>query len=161
MYLTEQNEQVTSTRGDKTGGRNAPVDKSDMSMSSRSNTSDRVLTEFLIQALKDESLAALIGEIFEKKLTEILSTLKWFEQENVVLKDSTDSLKQDNNNLKQELTSAFVKIDSLEAHDRKANLIITDLPVASYAKAASSQPQENDETVPIMQTEEAVLELCN
>ena len=113
------------------------ADKSDM-MSGRSETSHHVSTEYLIQALKEESVAVIIGDIFEKKLTEILSMLKQLEQENVVLKDSVKQDKNNHDNLKQELSSAFVKIDNLEAHDRKAKLIITGLPVASYAEAASS-----------------------
>ena len=119
-----------------------PCDKSDMSTSGGFDTSDHVSTEYLIQALKNESVAVIIGDIFEKKLTEILSTSKLLEQENVVLKASNASLKQDSNNLKQELTSAFAKIDSLEAHYQNVNLIITGRPIASYAEAASSQRQE-------------------
>ena len=102
------------TRGGKTGGKNASADKSDMSTSDGSDTSDHVSTEYLIQALKDESVTAIIGDIFEMKLTAILSTLKLLEQENAVLKDSNASLKQDKNNLKQELTSAYAKIAVLK-----------------------------------------------
>ena len=117
----------------------------------------------ILSGIRSEKPKILSGTRDEKRKN--LFGTKWqfrkilFSSQRV--KDSNTSLKQDNNNLKQELTSAFANIDSLEAHDWKANLIITGLPVALYAEAASSQPQLNYETVPIIQIEEAVLELCN
>ena len=87
----------------------------------------------LIHALKDESVAAALGAIFENKLAELFTAMAEIKQESAEIKQANANLKVENNNLKQNLQSALSKIDRLEVHDRKSNLIINGLTVLTYA----------------------------
>ena len=66
--------------------------------------------------------------------------------------------------MRQELRAAYSKINSLETHDRKSNLVITGRVTSSYAEA-SSQQTGDDEPISAAenhtQTEIAVIELCH
>ena len=73
------------------------------------------------------------------------------------------AVKLENTSLRQELTAAEIKIDGLETYNRKSNLIISGLPLHSYAEA-SSQPSRTDDLQPASSSEElenSVLELIN
>ena len=57
----------------------------------------------LVQALKDESVAAAIGAIFEKKNSEMFVAMKKLKDANIKLQKDCNTLKQDNNSLRREL----------------------------------------------------------
>jgi hypothetical protein len=106
-----------------------------------------------IKALKDESVLAslglILGSILDSRLQAALAPL-------------LAPLKEENSRLRRDLQAATDRIEMLEAHDRKSNLIITGLPTTSYLEAASLMSGEQGQTSEHAETtEKSVLDLCN
>ena len=76
--------------------------------------------EDIVKALQDEAVINALRSIFEKKLT-------------------NSTLQVENNGLKRDLAAAYDRIENLENYSKKSNLIITGVPVTSYAEVISSQ----------------------
>jgi len=112
------------------------------------------LTDELIKALSDDGVVKAIGAIFEQRLTDILQVVDQLKSEN---KRQCNVIAK----LETEIRNANSKIDSLEQYNRHDNLIITGLPLSSYAEAtstgsaSSSTPRETSQA-----TEAAVIDLC-
>ena len=69
------------------------------------------------------------------------------------------SLTEENKTLKRDIIAADARIEQLEAHNRKANLIITGIPPTSWSEA-TSQPTSDDTALEhASQTEKVVLQL--
>ena len=108
-----------------------------------------IVADEMINALQDETVLKLLGSIFEHKLADLLKEF--------------NAIKLENTSLRQQLAAAEIKIDGLEAYNRKSNLIISGLPLHAFAEA-SSQPSRTDDLQPASLSEElenSVLELIN
>ena len=92
------------------------------------------------------ALGATTGEIF-----------------NTWLKATVAPLKEENARLCHDHQAATDRIELLEAHDRKLNLIIAGLPISSWSEAASTTSHdEHRHTAEHKEvTEKAVLELIS
>lgn len=112
------------------------------------------LTDELIKALSDDGVVKAIGAIFENRLKDILQVVDQLTLENK--RQNTIIAK-----LETEIRLANSKIDCLEQYNRHDNLIITGLPLSSYAEATSvdsalsNTPRETSQA-----TEAAVIDLC-
>ena len=106
----------------------------------------QIVVEELINALQDEAVARVIGSIFENKLAKLLKSFNLVKQENAVLR--------------QDLAAANVKIDRLEAYNRKSNLIFTGIPLTSYSDA-TAQHRSPKEATSAVDAENSILELVN
>ena len=78
----------------------------------------------LINAFHDEGVRAIIGGIVESKLKDLI--------------DETKQLREENDNLSRQLDEANQRIDDLEAYTRRDSLIVSGLPLATAAEAAST-----------------------
>ena len=117
------------------------------------------LADELVKALQDESVRAIIGNLFEDKLKPLLETVAQLKQE-------SEQQAATIANLSDELSVAKERIEELEAYNRRENLIITGLPLANAAEASATPSAESDDATSRRNaensatTEKLVLELC-
>ena len=69
------------------------------------------------------------------------------------------SLREENKTLKCDVIAANTRVEQLEAHDLKANLIIIDILPASWSEATSQPSSDNTVVEYALQTKKVVLEL--
>lgn len=98
-----------------------------------------------VKALQNSEVADALGAIFDKRLKEVLGTVA--------------ALEKDNTMLKRDLLAANVRIEQLEAHDRKSNLIITGVAPCSWSETTSQANADNSSAEHTADTEKAVIEL--
>jgi hypothetical protein len=99
----------------------------------------------LVKALQNSEVAEALGAIFDKRLKEVLGTVAALEKEKIVLK--------------RDLLAANTRIEQLEAHDRKSNLIFTGLTPRSWSEATSQANADDASAEHTADTEKAVIEL--
>lgn len=111
--------------------------------------------EDFVRALSDKRVQDLIGDIVAGRLRDCLAEIDCLKRENVENKRQIDVLTKN-------LTDANTKIDALEAYNRRDNIIISGLPVASYAESATANDQSGrgGEEEHAAETERSVLALC-
>lgn len=78
----------------------------------------------LINAFHDEGVRAIIGEIVECKLKDLIA--------------ETKQLRDENASLSRQLDEANQRIDDLESYTRRDSLIVSGLPLVNMAEAAST-----------------------
>ena len=83
-----------------------------------------------IRALSDKRVKELLGGIFDDQLKAALLEIDELKRENARQSEQIKELVSD-------LNVAQVKIDELEAYNRRDNLIISGLPLANFAEAAT------------------------
>lgn len=108
------------------------------------------LVDSFIAALSDNTVKKMIGDIFEQRLTTALLEIERLKRESgeqrIVIESLTENLSQ-----------AHRKIDELETYTRRNNLVISGLPLASYAEASSPTDSSSEH---LEQTEQNVLAIC-
>ena len=111
--------------------------------------------EDYIKILSDKRVQDLIGTIIETRIKDCLSEIDSLRRENQEQNQQIAVLKQD-------LSHALNQINALEAYNRRDNVVITGLPVASYAEAASfpTTDSREREMEHAAVTEQSVLKLC-
>ena len=106
----------------------------------------QLVTDEFIRALQDEGVACAIGSIFEAKLKE--EGVAWaigniFEDKRKAWLQELQGVKRGNNSLKVEWKNANEKIEKLHAYNRRYNIIVTGLVLASYSEASSTIPTDD------------------
>lgn len=111
--------------------------------------------EDFIRALSDKRVQDLIGDIVAGRLKDCLAEIDCLKRENIENKRQIDVLTKN-------LSDANSKIDALEAYNRRDNIIISGLPVASFAEIATTTDQSGGggEEEHAADTERSVLALC-
>lgn len=104
----------------------------------------------LIIALRDPRVMDALAGIFEAKLQPLIESVTQLKIDNELKSKQIAKLQGD-------LQSASARIESLESYTRRDNLLITGLPMESYAEATAT----NAESEPSLATEQAVLKLFN
>jgi len=114
-----------------------------------------VSVESLIAALSNQKVIEALSKSFQPVIQAAI--------DNALQKFNTELKKRDEliSKLQQDILVAENKIDSLEGYNRRDNLLISGLPVTSFAEAASVASTRNNELESSAQTEVAVLELFN
>ena len=101
---------------------------------------DALLDSRVVNAIA-QALAPLITTSIEtaidRKLGELISSVRTLENKYATLKSVTDDLKQENTQLNQQLTAQLVRIDDLESYSRIDNLIIKGLPEQGFSERAT------------------------
>ena len=111
--------------------------------------------EELVRALQDDNVIAAFSNIFEVKLKAVMTEI-------TALKSEVTQVKSENTELRRQLGSVQIRIEELEAYNRRDNLIISGLPLQSYTEAASTAtPNENNAHIVenSTDTEKAALQL--
>ena len=109
---------------------------------------DPSVLEELIRALQDNAVLAAIGAIFDKRLSTMSTEIA--------------ELKTDNLGLRRNLIAANQCIEALEAYSKRHDIIITGIPVSTFAEAASNSITTGASSFEhAASTEAAVLELFN
>ena len=110
-------------------------------------------------ALSDKGVRDLFGQIFDERLKLALAEIAALKEQNAE--------QQQLNKLNRDLDYAYAKIDELEAYNRRDNIIISGLPLTSFAEAASvaasdeSAAAASPSTIEhAAATEKSVLALC-
>jgi len=93
------------------------------------------IADELVAALRDPRVADGIGDVFSEKLRPLLDELAALRADN-----NTQAAKI--SKLESDLQMANSRVDELEAYTRRDNLIISGLPVESYAEASGSTDQD-------------------
>ena len=108
------------------------------------------LTEELIIARRDQWVQDALADIFETKLQPLLGAIAELQADNTRKSQQISKLQED-------LQSAATRIEALEIHNRRDNLLITGLHISSYADAVGSDAEtENSQAL-----EQSVLQLFN
>ena len=82
------------------------------------------LLEDLVRALQDPAVVVALGDIFDKRVAAMAETIT--------------ELRSDNNNPQRSLAAAERRIEALEAYSMRPDIIISGLPMSSFAEAAAS-----------------------
>lgn len=89
------------------------------------------LTEELVIALRDRRVQDALAEILEAKLQPLLVSIAELQADNARKSAQIGKLQED-------LQSATARVEALEIYSRRDNLLITGLPIDSYADSAGS-----------------------
>ena len=106
-----------------------------------------------IKALSDKRVQNLVANIFEGQLKSALQEIEELKRINA---QQTETI----NKLSAELDKQQLRIDGLEAYNRRENLIICGLPVINAAEAATAGGDASGTVEHAAVTEQAVLALC-
>jgi hypothetical protein len=111
--------------------------------------------EEFIKVLSDVRVKNMLGDIFEGRIKDCLTEIEHLKHENTEQKKQMDILSKN-------LKDAHEKIEGLESFHRRDNVIITGLPVLTYAEAASlnNSTARMGDAEHAMVTEQSVLALC-
>ena len=110
--------------------------------------------EDFIRVLSDKRVQDLIGNIIENRMKDYLTEIENLKREN-------QEQQYQITHLNKELSETLKKVDALDSYNRRDNLVITGLPLAGYAEAASASINERREQAEHANaTKQAVLALC-
>jgi hypothetical protein len=87
------------------------------------------ITDDLIIALRDQRVLDALASVFETKLQSVVTELKLVNE-----RQATQITK-----LQSDLQSAASRIEALEQYTRRDNLLITGMPIETYAESASTE----------------------
>ena len=110
------------------------------------------VVEDLIIALSDRRVLDAIAGVIQDKLKPLIQSITELKEDNV--KKASQIVK-----LKTDLHSANSRIKVLESYNRRKNLLITGLPVETYAESVSTAT--GDLGTPSPSVEQSVLKLFN
>lgn len=85
----------------------------------------------LVQALRDARVIEALGTVMQLHIQPLIQTITELKEDN---KRKDEKIKV----LEDELHSSSKRLDALEAHTRRDNLIISGLPVQSFGEAAAT-----------------------
>jgi hypothetical protein len=111
------------------------------------------LADDLIIALRDPRVLDAFAVVLDTKLQPLLDSIAELKADNAS-KDARIS------KLQQDLQSADARLNALECYTRRNNLLITGLPVQSFAEAAAVE-NSNTEPESSLAVEQSVLKLFN
>ena len=109
--------------------------------------------EDFVTALSDKRVKDLMANIFEEQLKSALLEIE-------SLKNINAQQSETINKLNMELNQQQMRIDGLEAYNRRENLIICGLPVSNAAEAATAGGDSSGSAENAAGTEKTVLALC-
>ena len=112
------------------------------------------VAEDLIIALSDKRVLDAIAGVIQDKLKPLIQSITELKEDNA--KKATQIV-----NLQTDLKSANSRIEALESYNRRDNLLISGLPVESFAEAASTATAPEELDTPSQSVEQSVLKLFN
>ena len=105
----------------------------------------------LIIALNDQRVLDALAKVFESKLQPLIKSIADLQADN-------ERKTQQISKLQADLQSASARIEALDSYTRRENLLITGLPVASYAEASATGASDAETNQAV---ENSVIKLCN